>query len=124
MVGHGDRDQREHRRWKRWSGAHLNVQKAKGVPEEALGSLLFTLLDGATLRAFGSVPMDRIEAVGGQQVVYEILDDRFPEGASHDRIGTMSLTSRCVGQEGGGVGGISPVVQRSRCGGSTQDDIS
>ena len=59
------------------------------MPEEALGSLLFTLLGGAALRAFDSVPMDRIEAVGGQQVVYEVLDDRFPEEASHDRIGEV-----------------------------------
>lgn len=89
FSGESQDAQREYRRWKRWSRAHLNVQKAKGVPEEALGSLLFTLLDGAALRAFDSVPMDRIEAVGGQQVVYEVLDDRFPEEAGHDRIGEV-----------------------------------
>ena len=89
FSGESQDAQREYRRWKRWSRAHLTVQKAKGVPEEALGSLLFTLLDGAALRAFDSVSMDQIEVAGGQQVVYDILDDRFPEEASHDRIGEV-----------------------------------
>eukprot|EP00435_Cladocopium_sp_Y103_P050503 s1907_g15.t1 len=81
--------QREYRRWKRWSRAYLTVQKARGVPEEALGSVLYTLLDGAALRAFDSIPMDSIETAGGQQVIYEVLDNRFPEEASHDRIGEV-----------------------------------
>ena len=36
------------------------------VPEEALGSLLYTLLDGVALRAFDAISMDDIEAAGGQ----------------------------------------------------------
>eukprot|EP00435_Cladocopium_sp_Y103_P008989 s4010_g2.t1 len=55
----------------------------------ALGSLLFTLLDGAALRAFDSVSMDDIEADGGHQIIYEVLDGRFPEEAVHDRLGEV-----------------------------------
>lgn len=29
--------------------------------------------------------MDEIETAGSQQVIYEVLDNRFPEEASHDR---------------------------------------
>eukprot|EP00435_Cladocopium_sp_Y103_P015753 s1700_g3.t2 len=89
FSGESQDAQKEYRRWKRRSRAYLTVQRSKGVPDEALGSLLFTLLDGAALRAFDAVSMDQIEAAGGQQIVYEVLDDRFPEEASHDRIGEV-----------------------------------
>lgn len=89
FAGDGQDAQKEYKRWKRWSRAYLNVQRSKGIPETALGSLLFTLLDGAALRAFDSVSMDDIEADGGHQVIYEVLDGRFPEEAVHDRLGEV-----------------------------------
>eukprot|EP00435_Cladocopium_sp_Y103_P051560 s1160_g16.t1 len=89
FSGESQEAQRDYRRWKRWARAYLNVQKARGVPEEALGSLLFTLLDGTALRAFDAVSMDDIEVTGGQQVIFDTLDERFPEEASHDRIGEV-----------------------------------
>eukprot|EP00435_Cladocopium_sp_Y103_P008507 s2377_g2.t1 len=89
FSGESQDAQREYRRWKRWSRAYLTVQKARGVPEDALGSLLYTLLEGTALRAFDAIPMEQIETAGGQQVVYDVLDDRFPEEASHDRIGEV-----------------------------------
>lgn len=89
FSGESQDAQKEYRRWKRWTRAYLTVQKSRGVPEEALGSLLHTLLDGAALRAFDAISMDDIETAGGQQVIYEVLDNRFPEEASHDRIGEV-----------------------------------
>eukprot|EP00435_Cladocopium_sp_Y103_P009550 s3832_g2.t1 len=89
FSGESQDAQRDYRRWKRWARAYLTVQKAKGVPEEALGSLLYTLLDGTALRAFDAVSMDDIEVSGGQQVIFDTLDERFPEEASHDRIGEV-----------------------------------
>ena len=77
------------KRWKRWPRDWLNVQKAKGTDESAFGSMLFTLLDGAALRAFDATSMDDIEANGGQDVIYQVLDERFPEEAGHDRIGEV-----------------------------------
>ena len=81
--------QKEWKRWKRWSRAYLTVQRARGVDETAFGSMLFTLLDGAALRAFDAISMDDIEQVGGQDIVYQTLDERFPEEATHDRLGEV-----------------------------------
>ena len=89
FSGEGADPQKEYKRWKRWSRAYLTVQKAKGTPDAALGSLLFTLLDGAALRAFDSTNMDDLEVDGGQDVVYQVLDDRYPEESTHDRLGEI-----------------------------------
>ncbi len=89
FSGDGSDPQKEYKRWKRWSRAYLTVQKAKGTPDEALGSLLFTLLDGSALRAFDSTNMDDLEVDGGQDVVYQVLDDRYPEESTHDRLGEI-----------------------------------
>ena len=87
----GDVDQpaKEYLRWKRWSRAFLVVQKAKGTPEEAYGSLLYTLLDGSALRAFDEVNMDDLEQAGGEQGIYSVLDGRFPEDEAHDKVGEV-----------------------------------
>ena len=89
FSGDGADPQKEYKRWKRWSRAYLTVQRAKGTPEVAMGSLLFTLLDGAALRAFDATNMDDLEVEGGQDVVYQVLDDRYPEESSHDRLGEI-----------------------------------
>lgn len=89
FSGEGANPQRDYKQWKRWSRAYLVAQKARGVNEEALGSLLFTLLDGAALRALDSHSMDEIEQAGGQDVVYQTLDERFPEESTQDRIGEV-----------------------------------
>lgn len=89
FSGDGADPQKEYKRWKRWSRAYLTVQRAKGTPETALGSLLFTLLDGSALRAFDATNMDDLEVDGGQDVVYQVLDDRYPEESTHDRLGEI-----------------------------------
>eukprot|EP00438_Fugacium_kawagutii_P025213 Skav222622 [mRNA] locus=scaffold4205:86469:93548:+ [translate_table: standard] len=81
--------QRAYKQWKRWSRMYLVVQKARGVSETALGAMLYTLLDGSALQAFDSINLDELEQAGGPDVVYGILDDRFPEAASHDRVGEV-----------------------------------
>ena len=94
FSGDGDDDgsSKAHRRWRRWSRAYLTVQKAKGTPAEAFGSVLYTLLDGTALRAFDQVDMARLEEHGGEEVTYEILDQRYPEEEAHDRIGEVMDT--------------------------------
>ena len=89
FSGEGPNPQKEYKQWKRWSRAHLVVQKARGVRQEALGSILFTLLDGAALRAFDSHCMDELEQAGGQDIIYQVLDERSPEEATHDRVGEV-----------------------------------
>ena len=89
FSGETSEPQKDYKRWKRWSKAYLIVQRAKGVDETALGAMLFTLLDGAALRAFDSVELDSLEQAGGQDIIYQILDERFPEEAVHDRLGEV-----------------------------------
>lgn len=89
FSGEGACPQKDYKQWKRWSRAYLTVQKARGVNETALGSLLYTLLDGAALRAFESHSMDELEEPGGQDIIYQVLDERFPEESSQDRIGEV-----------------------------------
>lgn len=71
--------------------ACISVSSAsiKGTDESVFGAMLFTTLDGTALRAFDAVNMDELEQTGGQDLVYQVLDDRFPEEAIHDRIGEV-----------------------------------
>eukprot|EP00435_Cladocopium_sp_Y103_P072195 s58_g39.t1 len=89
FSGDGLEPQRDYKLWKRWSKAYLAVQKAKGTDKSVFGALLFTLLDGTALRAFDSVSTDDLEQIGGQDLVYQVLDERFPEEAVHDRLGEV-----------------------------------
>lgn len=89
FAGEGDNPPKQYRQWKRWARAYLKVQASKGMSEDAFGSVLYTLLDGAALRAFDSVDMSEIEEVGGQDVIFQVLDERYPEEASHDRLGEV-----------------------------------
>ena len=89
FSGETQEPQKDYKRWKRWSKAYLIVRRAKGVDETALGAMLFTLLDGVALRAFDSVEMDSLEQAGGQDIIYQVLDERFPEEAVHDRLGEV-----------------------------------
>ena len=87
--GDGSNPAKDYERWRRWCRAYLTVQRAKGVGPEAHGSLVFSLLDGTALRALDQVPMDRVEEIGGEEVIFQILDDRFPAEATHDRLGSV-----------------------------------
>ena len=55
----------------KWSRAYLTVQKAKAIPKEAHGSLIFALLDGTALRTLDATPMERIEEDGGEEVIFQ-----------------------------------------------------
>eukprot|EP00959_Pyramimonas_sp_CCMP1952_P344119 7207592-Pyramimonas_sp.AAC.1 len=49
--------------------------------------MLFTLLDDVAARTLEVVDMDDLEQEGGEQVIFETLDSRFPDVAAHDRLG-------------------------------------
>ena len=89
FAGEGSNPPRDYKQWKRWARAYLKVQASRGMKEDAFGSVLYTLLDGAALRAFDAVDMNDIEQDGGQDVVFQVLDERYPEEASHDRLGEV-----------------------------------
>ena len=46
MVTDGKTGATEHRAWQRWVRAALVVKKVGGMPPEALGLRIYTLLDG------------------------------------------------------------------------------
>lgn len=89
FSGDGQDPQKDYKLWKRWSRAYLAVQRARGTDESVFGAMLFTMLDGTALRAFDATNMDELEQTGGQDLIYQVLDDRFPEEAVHDRLGEV-----------------------------------
>ena len=89
FSGDGSEPQKDYKLWKRWSRAFLAVQRAKGTDDSVFGAMLFTMLDGTALRAFDAINMDELEQTGGQDLIYQVLDDRFPEEATHDRLGEV-----------------------------------
>lgn len=89
FAGDGDNPPKQYKQWKRWARAYLKVQGSKGMSADAFGSVLYTLLDGPALRAFDATDMDIIETAGGQDVIFQVLDERYPEEASHDRLGEV-----------------------------------
>ncbi|CAK9010135.1 unnamed protein product, partial [Durusdinium trenchii] len=105
--GDGSNPAKDYERWRRWCRAYLTVQRAKGVGPEAHGSLVFSLLDGTALRALDQVPMDRVEEIGGEEVIFQILDDRFPAEATHDRLGSvLDQVFDLKVEKGGDYGGV------------------
>ena len=79
FAGDGEKSQDEYRRWKKWSRAWLATQRAKGIPAEAMGNLMYTLLDGTAQRALDGVDNAEWEVDAGEEVIYDVLDGRFPE---------------------------------------------
>ena len=73
--------------WKRWVKAAIAVQKAKNVPAEALGQWLCALLDGQAALAVENVDIGEINVESGEEVVFEKLDERFPDKVAADRLG-------------------------------------
>ena len=87
FAGSGADAYRDYRSWKKWARAYLIVQRAKGTPATALGPMLFTLLDDVAARALEVVDMDELEQDGGESLIFDTLDSRFPDVAAHDRLG-------------------------------------
>ena len=89
FSGDGNDPQKDYKLWKHWSRAYLAVQRANGTDEAVFGAMLFTMLDGTALRSFDAVNMDDLEQAGGHDLIYQVLDDRFPEEVVHDRLGEV-----------------------------------
>eukprot|EP00969_Alexandrium_andersonii_P365854 15467156-Alexandrium_andersonii.AAC.1 len=51
FAGTGEKAAEDYKKWKKWSRAYLVTQRARGVPDDAFGSILYTLLDGPALLA-------------------------------------------------------------------------
>ena len=87
FSGKGADAAEDYRRWRRWSRAYLVTQRARGLTPESVGSLLYTLLDDIALKSVDGIDFDRMEETGGEHLLYDLLDERFPEQEAHDKIG-------------------------------------
>ena len=89
FSGNGGSASQEYKVWKKWARAWMVGQTARGVPQEALGPLLFTLLDGVAVTALEDIDVEELNQVGGDTVILSRLDERFPEPDMQDKLGEV-----------------------------------
>ena len=88
FTGAGADPSKDYDTWKKWSKAHLIVSKARGVPNEALGSLLFTCIGGLAFQEIEDLdPATDLSGADGPDKIYARLDKRFPAQEAQDRVG-------------------------------------
>ena len=46
FTGEGEKADEDYWKWKRWMRAYLAKERLKGTPEETIGDIVFTLLEG------------------------------------------------------------------------------
>ena len=111
-----DGDHREYRRWKQWvQSKMLTMDK---LPKEARGAFIFTLLQGRALEVVEHLDATDYQKEGGDRVILELLDKRWPQKDRRARLRGVSF-----GGEGGrghqdvelaGPGGLRPVPPKDR----------
>ena len=77
-------DWREYRRWKQWALNKMAVMDK--LPKEARGSFIWTLLQGRALEV-EHLKEHEYQKEGGDKVLFELLDKRWPERDRTDEIG-------------------------------------
>ncbi|CAE7029162.1 RE2 [Symbiodinium sp. CCMP2592] len=78
-------DWREYRRWKLWCMNKFLVMDK--LPKEARGSYVWTLLQGKALEMVEHLKESEYQKEGGEKVIFEILDKRWPERDRTDEMG-------------------------------------
>ena len=82
-----DDDPKMYRRWKTWALNKMAVQDK--LQPEARGSYIYTLLDGKALEAVEHLTPDEYHDLGGDTVLWALLDARFPEQEPTDQMGEV-----------------------------------
>ena len=77
-------DGKEYLRWKTWTQNKL-VTLDK-LSEAARGPYVYTLLSGKALEAVEHLPHEEYFKKGGEKVLFEILDARFPQKETADEM--------------------------------------
>ena len=72
------------KKWKAWAMARMLT--VKDLTKEQRGPWLFTLLDGRALEACEHFTLEDLHKTGGDEVLWAILADRFPEKEAFDQI--------------------------------------
>ena len=90
--GHGlkyfsgdDADHREYLRWKNWT---MNKMRVMDKPaKESRGSFVWTLLQGRALEVVEHLAPEDYQKEGGDQVIFDLLDARWPQKERTDELG-------------------------------------
>ncbi|CAJ1407221.1 unnamed protein product [Effrenium voratum] len=93
-------DAREYKRWKTWVSNKLLTLDTK-VPEAARGAYVYTLLSGKALESIEHLEPEEYQKKGGEQVIFRILDARFPQKDVSDEMSeTLTAVFGLKAQEG------------------------
>ena len=84
-------DALEYKRWKTWVLNKLLTLDSK-VPEKARGACVYTLLGGRALDCIEHLEPSEYQVAGGEKVILDILDQRFPQKDKFDEM-SETLTS-------------------------------
>ena len=82
-----DEDVKEYRRWKTWvQNKLLTLDK---LPKSARGSYIYTLLSGKALETVEHLQAEDYQKEGGEKVLWDLLDARFPQKEASDEMGEI-----------------------------------
>jgi hypothetical protein len=87
FSGKGNNAGADYKTWRRWVTAKIAVEVRRGLPKEAVGPMVYTLLDDEAERAVEHIDIHDLEAEDGEQMLFTVLDERFPDKEASDRIG-------------------------------------
>ena len=87
--GSGNQAAQDYKDWKKWAKASLIVAVAKGLESTAAGPLLFTYISGVAAYALEDIDLSALQTHNGQDVIFERLDQRYPEQQKQDMLGEI-----------------------------------
>ena len=82
-----DADYKEYRRWKTWVVNKMRVMDK--LPSAARGSYVWTLLQGRALECVEHLKESEYQKEGGDEVIFTLLDQRWPEKDHADEMGEI-----------------------------------
>ena len=82
-----DSDYKEYRRWKTWVVNKMRVMDK--LPKAARGSFVWTLLQGRALECVEHLQASEYQVEGGDEVIFSLLDQRWPEKDRADEMGEI-----------------------------------
>ena len=98
-----DEDGKTYKRWRTWVSNKLLTIKDK-VSEEARGAYVYTLLAGKALEAVEHLEPQEYQKKQGEDVIFRILDQRFPQKDKTAELGeTLTDIFQLRAREGEGV---------------------
>ena len=80
-------DSKEYKRWKVWVCNKLRTLDK--LPKDAHGSFIYTLLSGKALEAIEHLDPQSYQKEGGDEVIWALLDSRFPQQEKVDELGEI-----------------------------------